>query len=163
MATKDFLVAAVVMTTEDGEDGPSLSEMIAIAKGAGAGPIIAVVPRGFTAPAGGRTVHVAPRAPRIAAIRAGLSQLTNTPLQYAILLPRRPLSANAIAMQAMMRAARETPAPMMALAGVPLGDSPIVIGRESWLDMITIGERGLDAVARRRGLFEVQWDSPNAG
>jgi hypothetical protein len=156
MATKDFFTAAVLLPpSETSATAPTLDAVAAAAKAAGAGPLVVVVPRGFSAPPVGRTVHVAPRASRISAIRAGMAQLTNTPSKFALVLPRTAGSADVTTLEALIAAAKEQPGAMFARAGADLDDTPLLLTRDAWLPLLTIGERGMEAVAGKVGVVRV--------
>ncbi len=154
MATKDFFTAAVLLPPSGAAQGaPTLDEVAAAAKAAGAGPLVAVVPRGFSAPAVGRTVHVAPRATRIGAIRAGMAQLANTPSRWSLVLPRVAASADEALLRALIDAAKSSPAAqLIAREGAALDETPILVARDAWLTLLTLGEQGMDAVAAKLGL-----------
>ena len=155
MATKDFATAAVILANEGGITTPSLDELVGAAREAGAGPIVVVVPRGYTAPAGGRTVHVPLRSTRISAIRAGMAQLANTPSRFAMLMPRTLASVDAGSMRLLVEQIAAEPGALIARDGASLDDSPVIVARDAWLELLTLGEQGMDAVAGRRGVLRV--------
>jgi hypothetical protein len=119
-----------------------------------------VVPKGWRAPPRSRVVHVPPGISAIGAIRAGMAQLTNTPARYALLWPLEAGAMDGTRLRALVAAAgRERPA-LAALAGDDLEHGPVMIARDAWLDLMTLGEQGVGAVAARRGLHRVADDDP---
>jgi hypothetical protein len=44
---------------------------------------------------------------------------------------------------------------MTAIDGDDLDRSPVLIARDAWLDLMTLGEQGMEAVAARRGITRV--------
>jgi hypothetical protein len=70
-----------------GADGERIAEMVQAARAAGADAVVCAVPRGWRAPERARVVHVAPGAPPISALRAGLAQLGNSTARYVMIWP----------------------------------------------------------------------------
>ncbi len=133
-ADQAFPFAAVILAGgAAGGDGDRVAAMVQAARAAGAHGIVVAVPRGWRAPAHARVVHVAPGASPISAVRAGMAQLSNTP--------------------APLRRARPA---LAAFDGADLERGPVMIARDAWLELMTLGERGLAAVAERRGVRRVQ-------
>jgi hypothetical protein len=121
--------------------------------------VAAVVPKGWRAPPRSRVVHVAPGVSGIGAIRAGMAQLSNTPARYALLWPLDAGAVDVTRLRALVAdVARERPA-LGALAGDDVEHAPVMVARDAWLDLMTLGERGIGAVAERRGLHRVAVDA----
>lgn len=148
-------LAAVLM--DQGAEPATLRAAVDAARGAGARPIVLVLPRGAEAPADTRVVHVNDGARTISALRAGMALLTNTTARLALVWPlgAGQASVPADAVLALVSAARDSGAAVTALADDDLERAPIVIARDAWLDLVTIGEQGMAAVATRRGLHLV--------
>jgi hypothetical protein len=121
--------------------------------------VAVVVPKGWRAPPRSRVVHVAPGVSAIGAIRAGMAQLSNTPARYALLWPLEAGVVDVTRLRALVAdAVRERPA-LAALAGDDVERAPVLVARDAWLDLMTLGERGIGAVAERRGLRRVAVDA----
>jgi hypothetical protein len=120
---------------------------------------VVVVPKGWRAPPRSRVVHVAPGVSTIGAIRAGMAQLSNTPARYALLWP---LEAGALdparLLTLVAEVTRERPA-LGALTGDDVEHGVVMVARDAWLDLMTLGEQGIGAVAARRGLYRVGGDA----
>jgi hypothetical protein len=121
--------------------------------------VAVVVPKGWRAPPRSRVAHVASGVSAIGAIRAGMAQLSNTPARYALLWPLEGGAVDATRLRALVAdVARERPA-LGALAGDDVEHAPVMVARDAWLDLMTLGERGIGAVAERRGLRRVAVDA----
>jgi hypothetical protein len=120
--------------------------------------VVVVVPKGWRAPPRSRVVHVVPGVSAIGAIRAGMAQLSNTPARYALLWPLAAGGVDVARLGALAReVAHERPA-LAALAGDDLEQAPVMVARDAWLDLMTLGEQGIGAVAERRGVHRVAGD-----
>jgi len=100
-------------------------------------------------------VHVAPGASPISAVRAGMAQLSNTPAPYAMLWPLA-AEADSQRLRALVDDVRRARPALAAFDGADLERGPVMIARDAWLELMTLGERGLAAVAERRGVRRVQ-------
>jgi hypothetical protein len=128
--------------------------MVQAARAAGAHGIVVAVPRGWRAPAHARVVHVAPGASPISAVRAGMAQLSNTPAPYAMLWPLA-AEADAQRLRALVDDVRRARPALAAFDGADLERGPVMIARDAWLELMTLGEQSIAAVAERRGLRRV--------
>jgi hypothetical protein len=116
---------------------------------------VVVVPKGWRAPPRSRVVHVAPGVSAIGAIRAGMAQLSNTPARYALLWPLEAGAVDPARLHTLVaEVARERPA-LGALAGDDIEHAAVMVARDAWLDLMTLGEQGIGAVAARCGLHRV--------
>jgi hypothetical protein len=123
-----------------------------------AGYVVVVVPKGWRAPPRSRVVHVAPGVSAIGAIRAGMAQLSNTPAPYALLWPLEAGAVDVARLRVLVAdVARKRPA-VGALAGDDVEHAPVMVARDAWLDLMTLGEQGIGAVAERRGVHRVAGD-----
>ncbi len=138
-----------------GGDHDRVAEMVRASRAAGAGAIIVAVPRGWRAPAQARVVHAAPRAPHISAVRLGMAQLTNSPARYALLWPLEAAHMGEERLRALLDGVRRERPVLAALEGDDVERAPVMIARDAWLDLMTLGEQGIGAVADRRGLTRV--------
>jgi hypothetical protein len=150
------LVIAVVILAPRAmpSDRDLVAEMVESARSV-AEYVAVVVPKGWRAPPRSRVVHVAPGVSAIGAIRAGMAQLSNTPARYALLWPLAGGPADVARVHALVSGvARERPA-LAALEGDDPEHAPLMIARDAWLDLMTLGEQGIAAVAARRGMHRV--------
>jgi hypothetical protein len=151
MATRDFPFACVVFAEQAGDaQRASVAAMVESALALGAAPVVTVLARGSDALPGARVAHVAAGAPRISAIRAGMTLLANSAVEYALLWPHG-AEADLASLRALVDDARDQRATLTALAGADLDHAPVMIARDAWLELLTLGEQGLGAVAARRG------------
>jgi molybdopterin-guanine dinucleotide biosynthesis protein A len=120
---------------------------------------VVVVPKGWRAPPRSRVAHVSPGASPIAAIRAGMAQLSNTPARYALLWPLEAGAVDPARLRALVAAVgRERPA-LATFAGEDVERAPVMVARDAWLDLMTLGEQGIGAVAGRHGVHRVAGDA----
>ncbi|HET9012390.1 MAG TPA: hypothetical protein VFN38_11285 [Gemmatimonadaceae bacterium] len=139
-------------------DRDRVAEMVQVARGAGAQAIVAAVPRGWRAPPQSRVVHVPPGSSTISALRLGMAQLGNTAVRYALLWPLE--AATSPHLPTLVDAVRTERPVLAALEGDDVEHAPVMIARDAWLDLMTLGEQGIGAVADRRGLRRVPPDAP---
>jgi hypothetical protein len=152
---REFPFAVVVLAGRaSGGDGDRVAEMVRTARAAGAHSIVVAVPRGWRAPAHARVVHVAPGAAPIGAVRAGMAQLSNTPAPYALLWPLEAASDSA-RLRTLVEDVEQSRPSLAAFEGDDLERGLVMIARDGWLELMTIGEQGIAAVAERRGLRRV--------
>jgi hypothetical protein len=136
-------------------DRELVSEMVLTARAIGAHAVVAAVPRGWRAPPRSRVVHATAGAPTISALRLAMAQLGNSPARYALLWPLESGSTHGTRLSALVDAvARERPR-LAAFDGDDIDRAPVMIARDAWLDLMTLGEQGLGAVAARCGLHRV--------
>ncbi len=139
-------------------DRARIDEMVATARALGAEAIVCAVPKGWRAPTFARVVHVAPGAAAISALRLAMAQLGNSPAQHALLWPLEALTGDA-RLRALLNDVAREPAPLAALVGDDLDHAPVLIARDAWLDLMTLGEQGMTAVAERVGVRRVAGDA----
>jgi hypothetical protein len=135
-----------------GGDGDRVGEMVRTARAAGADAVVVAVPRGWRAPAHARVVHVAPGAPHISGVRLGMAQLSNTPARYALLWPLDAASTGEERLRALVDDVRRERPALAALEGDDLEHGAVLIARAAWLDLMTLGEQGMAALAARIGI-----------
>jgi hypothetical protein len=105
-------------------------------------------------------VHVAPGASPISAVRAGMAQLSNTPARYALLWPLEASSIDPDALRALVTETRRDRPPLAAMEGDDPDRAPVMIARDAWLDVMTLGQQGMAAVGVRRGLARIARERP---
>ena len=153
-ADPSFAVVILAARATPG-DRERVAAMVQVAREAGAHAIVAAVPRGWRAPPHSRVVHVAPGAPVISAMRLGMAQLSNTSARHAVLWPLEAAGAGVARLTELVRGAQSGGPPLALLEGDEVEHAPVSIAREAWLDLMTLGEQGLTALAERRGLHRV--------
>jgi CTP:molybdopterin cytidylyltransferase MocA len=152
-----FDLAAVVLAgSATVPDTPLVQAMIRAARAAGAEPVVVVVSRGVPAPEGARVAQVAAGAKTISGLRAGMALLANSSARFVLLWPFDDEWSDTDGVMPLIEAARREGAPVTAMEGADLDHEPIVVARDSWLELMTIGEQGMDALASRRGVHRVQ-------
>jgi hypothetical protein len=87
--------------------------------------------------------------------RLGMPQLTNTTAQAVLIVPLRGATRPLVSLLALLDAARRSDDALIAFEGAMLDDSPVLVPRDAWLELVTIGEGGIDAVAARRSVQRV--------
>jgi hypothetical protein len=149
----DFAVV-ILASRASPADRERVTEMVLTARTLGGRAIVVAVPKGWRAPAHARVVHATPGAPIISSVRLAMAQLSNTPARYVILWPLES-AAGADALRALVvGVARERPT-LAALEGDDLDRDPVMLARAAWLELMTLGEHGMAAVASRLGLHRV--------
>jgi hypothetical protein len=88
------------------------------------------------------------------AVRAAMSQLANTSVGAALLWPLGP-STGGGEVSALVAGASAGSVDLVALEGDDLTLGLLLVPRDAWLDLITAGDAGLDALAARRGVRRV--------
>ena len=135
-------------------DRDRVAEMVGIARALGARGIVVAVPKGWRAPAHARVVHAVPGAPAISAVRLAMAQLSNTSARYVLLWPLGS-AADVESLHVLVAAAQRDRPRLAALDGGDLDHDPVILARESWLELMTLGEQGMQAVADRLGVQRV--------
>lgn len=154
--TVDATPLAAVLLAPGAADAAMLRTMIEAARAAGAHPVVVVLPRTAEAPADARVARVADGASAINALRAGMALLTNTTARLALVWPLDGAEqGDAERLDALVAAARREGAAVTAFAHDDLDASPVVVARDAWLELVTLGEQGMAAVASRRGLCSI--------
>lgn len=145
MSNEPFPVACVVL---GGADPSALAEAVQLAAGVGAAPVVVPLPAGAARPAGAQVVTTAPGVTGIGALRRAMAALANTPA-VGLLLWETERPASARVARTVLEAALRTGAPIVIpeAGGRPL--TPVWYSRDTWLELMTVGEQGLDAVHRR--------------
>jgi hypothetical protein len=131
-------------------DAGRLADLARVVADAGAAPVVAAVAPNVDAPADVRVVRTRPQGSPIAAIRLGMAQLTNTVAGAVLLVPVGAEPASLVALLALIDAAKRDDRAIVAFDGASLDSSPVLVPRDAWLDLVTLGESGMNAVAARR-------------
>jgi hypothetical protein len=150
------LASVVLAGGSSAGDAPKIQAMVRAARAAGAEPVVVVLPRGVTPPDGARVAQVAPGAKTISGLRAGMALLANSTARFVLLWPLDHEWSETAGVMPLVEAAQREQAPVTAMEGADLDREPIVVARDSWLELMTIGEQGMNALAARRGVYRVQ-------
>ena len=136
-------------------DAGRLADLARVVADAGAAPVVAAVAPNVDAPADVRVVRTRPQGSPIAAIRLGMAQLTNTVAQSVLLVPLGAEPASLVALLALADAAKRDVRAIIAVDNASLDTSPLLVPRDAWLELVTVGESGMNAVAARRRVLRV--------
>jgi hypothetical protein len=121
----------------------------------GASPVIVALAPDVDAPEGARVVRTRAHGSSIAAIRLGMAQLTNTIARAVLLVPLGAEAPSLVALLALVDAAKRDTEALVAFANASLDRSVVLLPRDAWLELVTVGESKLDAVAARRRTIRV--------
>lgn len=157
MTEKDFPLAALLLAQDVvSSDSYDVEEMASIAHELGATPIVVALAAGAEPPSGVRVARTKPRGSAITAIRLGMAQLTNSTAKMVLLWPHAGMQPPLVAMLALLDEAKRSRDAIVAFDGASLDASPLMIPRDAWLDLVTLGEEGLDALAARRSVVRAE-------
>ncbi|MDB4883548.1 MAG: hypothetical protein JWL95_2314 [Gemmatimonadetes bacterium] len=116
----------------------------------GATPVVVALPAGVEPPSGARVVRTPPRGAAITAMRLGMAQLTNSMAHAVLLLPLRGAQPRLNALHALLDASTRSGDAIIAFSDTSLDRSPAIVPRDAWLELVTLGEGGIDALSARR-------------
>lgn len=150
------LAGIVLAPSATDGDAARVHRMVDMLREAGAMPIVVAQPKSVPVPIHGRLVTVKEGTTSITAIRLAMSQLANTPARAVLLWPAVGDAVTSDDIHALARAAADSPARMVALEDADLDRSPIVLPRDTWLELMTLGEHGMNAVGTRRGVDRIR-------
>lgn len=160
MTARVFPFAGLLMAHDaTPRDGARIADLARVVADAGASPVVVTLAPDVDAPAGARVVRARAGGPAIAAIRLGMAQLTNTVAQAVLLVPLGAAQTSLLSLLALVDAAKRDEQAVIAFADATLDESPLLLPRDSWLELVTVGERGMDAVAARRRVLRVSTES----
>lgn len=144
-------VAAVLLSAAP--SGVDLQSAVDDVTRAGAHPVVIVLARDTPAPSDARVARVKVDASWITCVRTGMALLANTPAHLALVatLSNDPRVDDA-SLAALISAAHASGAAVTAIDPAALAHGPIVVARDAWLDLLTLGQQGIDAVVARRGV-----------
>jgi hypothetical protein len=146
---------ALLILAADGNT-PTVAEQFRTGVALQASPIVVVIPPDVDAPAGARVVRVRRDVAPITAIRMGMAQLTNSTSTSVLLWPSAAAQTPVASLLASIDAATREPDAIVALAGAALDGSPVIVPRDGWLELVTLGEGGLGVLATRRRVVRVE-------
>ena len=134
------------------------------ARGAGADPIVAVVPPGTAVPDGVRlVVNAVATAEQITSLRLGLAQLTNSPVGAALVWPVDHPFVRVESALAVVDAARRTGAPIVVPVHEGRRGHPAWFTRDTWRELMTVHDGGARAVVHGYGARVHEVPVPDAG
>lgn len=145
MSNAAFPVACVVL---GGAEPPALAAAVQRATEAGAVPVVVPLPPGTERPPGAQVVTTAPGVARIGALRRAMAALANTPA-VGLLLWEADRPGGTRTARMVLEAARRTGAPIVLPEDRGRSLTPAWYARDTWLELMTVGEQGLDAVHAR--------------
>jgi hypothetical protein len=156
MTSQAFPVAALVLAHDaDSSRIDPLVELVETARDIGASPVVVAAPSGIELSAPARVVRTRAGGSRIGAIRLGMAQLANTSARAVVLLPLTTSAPSLVALLSLLDAAKRAPDAIVAFADASLDVSPVLVPRDAWLELVTVAESGLDALAARRRVERV--------
>ena len=161
MTARVFPFAGLVIAHDASPaDAARVADLVRTVADVGAAPVVVALAPDVEAPAGARVVRARPQGPAIAAIRLGMAQLTNTVAPAVLLVPIGAEPASLVALLALVDAAKRDQQAVVAFANASLDESALLLPRDAWLELVTVGESGMNAVAARRRVLRV---SPESG
>lgn len=129
-----------------------IDEVVARAAEAEADPIIAVVQRSTSVPSPARAVAgPPPDAEQITSLRVGLAQLANSPATSTLVWPVDHPFVSLDSVLAILDAHQRTRAPIVVPMFAGRRGHPVLFGRDTWRELMTVPEGGARSVVRTYG------------
>ncbi|PYP76822.1 MAG: hypothetical protein DMD35_17170 [Gemmatimonadetes bacterium] len=151
MTAPAFPFAGLVIAHDAGAaDSARVAELALRVADAGASPVVVALAPGVDAPQDVRVVRTREAGSAIAAIRLGMAQLTNTVARAVLLVPLGAERTSLVALLAIVDAGKRDERALVAFSNARLDDAVLFAPRDAWLELVTVGEGGMDAVAARR-------------
>ncbi len=145
MTSPPFPFASVVL---GGADPAALAAAVQRVAEAGASPVVVPLPAGAARPPGAQIVTIGQGVTGIGTLRRAMAALANTPA-VGLLLWDTALGGTPRAARAVLETAQRTGAPIVIAEDRGRPVTPTWYARGVWLDLMTAGEMGLDAVHDR--------------
>jgi hypothetical protein len=139
-------------------DTGRLAELARTVADAGASPVVVALAPDVDAPPGSRLVRARAHGSAIAAVRLGMAQLTNSVARAVLLVPLRAERTSLVTLLALVDAGKRDAQALIAFSNARLDESAVLLPRDAWLELVTVGESGMDAVAARRRVVRVSAD-----
>lgn len=146
---------AAVLLAHATDDAEQLQAMVHVVRALGAHPVVVTLAQGAAAPAEVRVVRIEARAAWITAVRTGMAQLTNTPVQFALLWTGSAAVPGIARLQSLVAGIPAARSALVAMDGDDLDTGPVLIARTAWLELMTVGEAGMTALAARHPVHRV--------
>jgi len=140
-------------------DAGLLAELARTIADAGASPVVVALAQDVAAPPGARVVRTRAHGSAIASVRLGMAQLTNTVARAVLLVPLRADGTSLVTLLSLVDAAKRDEQALIAFSNADLDESAVLLPRDAWLELVTVGESGMDAVAARRRVVRVSAES----
>ena len=140
-----------------------LDRVVAVAQEAGADAIIAVLPKGGSAPAPARTVTGNPSTEQISSLRLGLMQLANTSCVAALVWPVDHPYVNVASVSAILDAYARNEAPIVVPTLKGRRGHPGLFARHCWREIMTVEQGGARAVVQAYGTRVEEVPVPSDG
>jgi hypothetical protein len=157
MMGPSFSFAALLIAHDAVEgDRDALAAMARDALAIGAALVVVALPPEIDAPVGVRVARTKPSGASVTALRLGMAQLTNTTARGVLLLPLRGAHPPIVSLLALVDAAKRAGDAIVAFTHASLDESPVFVPRDAWLELVTLGEGGMDALAVRRIVQRVE-------
>ena len=157
MTASVFPFAGLVLAQDASPiDGPRLAAVARTLADAGASPVVVALAPDVEAPPGARIVRTRANGSAIAAIRLGMAQLTNTIARAVLLVPLGSEVPSLVSLLALVDAAKGDAQALVAFANAGLDASTVLLPRDAWLELVTVGESGMNSVAARRRTIRVE-------
>lgn len=157
MTARAFPFAALVLAHDaTAPDATPLAGLARTAVDAGASPVVVAAPFDVELPSPARVVRTRAGGAGIAAIRLGMAQLTNTVARAALIVPIGAGETSLVALLALVDAAKRAEDAIVAFEDADLDASVVLVPRDGWLELVTLGERGIGAAAARRRVVRVK-------
>lgn len=156
MTARAFPFAALVLAQDAlVSDAARVAELARTAADVGAQPVVVAIPFEAELPSAARAVRTRAGGSAIAAIRLGMAQLANTVARAALVVPIGAEQTSLVALLALVDAAKHAGDAIIAFENADLDGSALLVPRDGWLELVTLGERGIGAVAARRRVVRV--------
>ena len=156
MTSSVFPFAALLIAHDaSSADAERVADLVHRLADVGASPVVVALAPDVDAPAGARVVRTRPKGSAIAAIRLGMAQLTNTVAPAVLLVPFGTETTSLVALLALVDAAKRDEQAIVAFSNPSLDESALLLPRDAWLELVTVGESGMNAVAARRRVVRV--------
>ena len=148
------LLAHAIPADEHGAvSSDAVQRAVAAARAAGGSIPVIVLRDGASAPHDARVVRVKSGAAWISAVRTGMAVLANTPARLALVWTPAFDDADTLApLRELVEAAERTRATITAVSADTLTSGPVIVARDAWLELLTLGEQGMHAIVARRGV-----------
>lgn len=141
-----------------------LDQVATLAEWTGADPIVAVVPPGVEVPVGVRAiVNADAKGEQVASLRLALAQLTNSPVEGALVWPVDHPAVRLESALAVLDAARRTGAPIVVPTQGGRRGHPTWFHRSTWRELVTVQDGGARAVVQADPARVASVEVPDAG
>lgn len=128
-----------------------VDRVVTVAREAGAAAIIAVLPKGVSAPPPARTITGSSATEQITSLRLGLMQLANTSCAVALVWPVDHPYVDVASVSAVLDAYARTKAPVVVPTYNGRRGHPGLFARPCWREIMTVEQGGARAVVQAYG------------